>query len=334
MTHSRLSNALAACAGSLLIAISLSAAETPSTALLVLNKTDATLAIVDPATGKAVANVPTGEGPHEVAVSTDGKLAFVGNYGSGPAPGNTISVIDLVAQKELRRFDVGPLRRPHGIAYADGKVYFTAEVNRIVARYDPASNQIDWLMGTGQSSTHMVVVSKDTSKIFTANIGSDSIAIFERGPNPLAWNETVVPVGKGPEAIDLSPDGKEIWTAHSRDGGVSVIDVAGKKVVQTLNLQTKRSNRLKFTPDGKLVLISDLDAGEVVVVDAASRKEVKRIATGKTPEGILMVPDGSRAYVALAGDNKLAVVDLKKLDVTGHIATGAGPDGMAWAVRK
>src|SRR5260221_12518318 len=100
-------------------------AETPSTALLVLNKEEAVLAIVDPASGKVVGRVPTGEGPHEMTVSSDGKLAFVGNYGAR-TPGNSISVIDLVAQKELRRVDLGPLRRPHGITFAEGKVYFTA----------------------------------------------------------------------------------------------------------------------------------------------------------------------------------------------------------------
>jgi YVTN family beta-propeller protein len=308
----------------------LAAAETPSPALLVLNKEEATLAIVDPVSQKVVGRVPTGEGPHEVTASSDGKLAFVGNYGSGQNPGRTISVIDLVAQKELRRVDLGPLRRPHGIAYADGKVYFTAEVNKLIGRYDPAANQVDWLLGTGQNTTHMVLVSKDGSRIFTANIGSDSISVLERGSNPMNWNQTVIAVGKGPEAIDMSPDGKEIWTAHSRDGGVSIIDIAGKKVVQTVDLHTKRSNRLKFTPDGKRVLVSDLDGGEVVALDVAGRKEIKRIKMGRTPEGILITPDGSRAYVGVAGENFVAILDMSTLEVTGHISTGTGPDGMAW----
>ena len=309
------------------------AAETPDTALLVLNKDENALAIVDPVTQKVVGRVPTGEGPHEVAASTDGKLAFVGNYGAR-TPGSTLSVIDLIGQKELHRVDLGPLRRPHGIAFADGKAYFTAEVSKLIGRYDPASNQVDWVLGTGQNTTHMIILSRDAGKIFTANIGSDSVCEIERGSGALDWNVTVIPVGKGPEAIDLSPDGKEVWTAHSRDGGVSIIDVAAKKVTQTLKVQTKRSNRLKFTPDGKLVLISDLAGGELVVLDATSRKELKRIKMGRNPEGILMAPDGSRAYVAEAGDNNLALVDLKTLEVTGHIATGAGPDGMAWAIRK
>jgi YVTN family beta-propeller protein len=308
----------------------ISGAQTPGPRLVVLNKADATLTVVDPASGKVLGSVATGEGPHEVAVSTDGKTAFVGNYGGASGPGNTISVVDLTAIKELRRFDVSPLRRPHGMFFADGKLYFTAETNCIVARYDPASNQIDWLLGTGQVSTHMVWVNGDATKMYTANIGSDSITIIERGANPQAWNQTVVAVGKGPEGFDVTPDGRELWAAQSRDGGVSIIDLGQKKVVGTIALGTKRSNRLKFTPDGTLALVSDLDAGEVLVIDVATRAVTKRIPLGKMVEGILMPPDGARAYVAVNGDNYIAVIDLKTLSVTSRIETGKGPDGMAW----
>jgi len=311
-----------------LIALVLTAICAQAATLLVLNKEDATLAIVDPASGKILGRVPTGEGPHEVA--TDGKLAFVGNYGTGPAPGKSISVIDLASKKELRRVEVSPLQRPHGIFVSGGKVYFTAEANKLVARYDPVSNQIDWMMGTGLNSTHMVMLTRDGSKMFTSNIGSDAIAILERGSNPINWNMTVVPVGKGPEAIEISPDEKEIWTAHSRDGGVSIIDIATKKVTGTIDVHTKRSNRLKITPDGKRILITDLEAGELVVLDRDTRHEIKRIKLGKSPEGILIVPDGSRAYIAVNGDNYLAVLDLKTLELTGRVSTGNGPDGMAW----
>jgi YVTN family beta-propeller protein len=320
-----------------LIAPAVGAAQTtptPSPALVVLNKNDATLAIVDPASGNVVGRVPTGDGPHEVAVLVDGArtLAFASNYGA-QTPGSTISVIDLATRKELRRVDLGPLRRPHGLHVAEGKLYFTAEANRLIGRYDPAANQIDWLLGTGQPGTHMVLANKDVTQLFTANIAGDSMSVIDRGANPLAWNITVVPVGKGPEGFDLSPDGKELWAAHSRDGGVSIIDVATKKVTQTLDTQTKRSNRLKFTPDGKRVLISDLDGGQLLVLDVATHKEIKRLTLGKQPEGIVIVPDGTRAYVAVAGDNQVAVIDLKTLDVTGHIATGGGPDGMAWVAK-
>jgi len=298
--------------------------------LVVLNKEDATLVTVDPATRQVLGRVPTGEGPHEVAISPDGRTAAVGNYGA-QTPGSTLSIIDLASMKELKRVDVTPMRRPHGVAFHGGAVYFTSETNRIVARYDVATDKIDWLFGTGQGGTHMVWVNADATKMITCNIGSDSMSILERGANPLAWNQTVVPVGKGPEGFDVSPDGKEIWAAHSRDGGVSIVDVEQKKVTATLDVQTKRSNRLKFTPDGKLALISDLDAGEVLVVDVPSRKVTKKIPLGRMVEGILMEPGGARAYVAVNGDNYIAVVDLKTLAVTGRIETGRGPDGMAWA---
>ena len=299
--------------------------------LVVLNKEDATLVTVDPSSGKVLGRVATGEGPHEVVVSDDGRTAFVANYGTGQSPGGTISVIDLTAHKEVRKFDLGPLRRPHGLAMSDGKVYFTAEANRLVARYDPSTNAVDWLMGTGQTGTHMVLVNQDGGKVYTANIGSNTMTILERGQNRMAWSATLVPVGRGPEGFDLSPDGRELWAAHSQDGGVSVVDLGSKTVTATIDLRTKRSNRLKFTPDGKLVLITDLDAGQLVVVDAASRKETKRLALGRMPEGILIPPDGGRAFVAVAGEGHVAVVDLKTFEVARRIETGKGPDGMAWA---
>jgi YVTN family beta-propeller protein len=298
--------------------------------LVVLNKEDATLITVDPATGRILGTVPTGEGPHEVTVSDDGRTAFVGNYGGAQGPGSSLSVIDLTAMKELRRFDTKPLLRPHGVFFRDGKVYFTAEAQRIVARYDPAANQVDWLLGTGQATTHMVWVNADATRMYTANIGSDSMTIIERGGNATVWNETVVPVGKGPEGFDVSPDGREIWAAHSRDGGVSIVDVQQKKVTATIDLKTRRSNRLKFTPDGKLALVTDLDAGELLVIDVATRAATTKIPLGRMVEGILMQPDGARAYVAVNGENYIAIVDLKTLAVTGRIETGRGPDGMAW----
>ena len=313
------------------LAVAATAAETPSPALLVLNK-EGSLAIVDPGSRKVVGKVRTGESPHEVAASNDGRLAVVSNYGEGSAPGKTLSVIDLVGQKEIHRVELEVLRRPHGLAFADNKLYFTAEVNKIIGRYDPENNHVDWLLGTGQSGTHMIWVNPNLSQMFTANIGGNSICIIDRA-GAIDWNVTTVPVGKGPEGFDVSPDGKELWAAQSQDGGVSIINIAEKRVVHTFNVQTKRSNRLKFTPDGKLVLISDLAAGDLLVLNHDTKKELKRIKLGRQPAGILVQPDSALAYVAVTGDNFVAVIDLKTLELAGRIETGTGPDGMAWAVR-
>lgn len=311
-------------------------AQIPSPALLVLEKNDKTLAIVDPGTMKVTARIPAGEDPHEIVASEDGKFAYISNYGAFQNPQHTISIADLSQQKALPAIDLGALRAPHGLDLVNGKVYFTAEGSKVIGRYDPATHQIDWVLGIGQNRTHMLTVAKDESRIFTSNVNADTIGILDRDKNGDAsgWIETSVAVGKGPEGFDVSPDGKELWAANSHDGSVSVIDLASRKVVQIFDIHTKFANRLKFTPDGKLVLISDLGAGDLVVLDSSSRKELKRLNLGHGVAGILIVPDGSRAYVAVSPDSQIAVVDLKSLAVTGHIATGKGPDGMAWAVRK
>ena len=329
------------------------------------------MAIIDPATGKIFGHVPTGQDPHELAVSADGKLAFASNYGGGPQ-GNTLSVIDIAARKELHRVDLSPLRRPHGLWVTDGKVYFTAEGNMAIGRYDPSSNKVDWILGTGQERTHMILVSKDQKTIFTSNVSSNTISIIERGdfggpggrpggpggpggpppgrpggpppgfdgpplggpggpppggPGGPGWRQTIVPVGRSPEGFDLSPDGKEIWTAHSGDGRISIIDVATKKVVETIDAGARGANRLKFTPDGTLVLVSELGGGSsggLVVLDAGSRTVKQRLRLGGA-SGILIPPDGSRAFVALTGANAVAIIDLKTLKETGRLNTGAVP---------
>jgi YVTN family beta-propeller protein len=305
---------------------------TPSPALLVLNKAENSLAIIDPATQKVVARIPTGEGPHEIAATMDGKLAVVTNYGAKD-PGHSLSVIDLTAQKEIHRVDLGALGRPHGIFFADGQFYFTAELNKLIARYDPATDKLDWLLGVGQNRTHMLVRTKYLNEFFTSNVDSGTVTAIEKSSDPSGWKETNIPVGKAVEGIDILPDDKEVWAANAGDGTVSIIETATSKVIRTVDVRTKHSNRLKFTPDGKLALISDPGTGELVIVDTAARSISKMLDVGKGPGGILIVPDGSRAYVALAGDNAVALIDLHKLEVSGKIPTGQGPDGLAWAVR-
>jgi DNA-binding beta-propeller fold protein YncE len=278
--------------------------------------------------GRDVGDCKSGDKTGETAATPDGKLAFVSNYG-GSTPGSTISVIDLAEQKEIHRVDLGSMRRPHGLAVFDGKLYFTCEVNKIIGRYDPATNQIDWLLGTGQDQTHMIALNHDGNEIYTANISGNTISVIDRN-GAASWTVNSIPVGKGPEGFDVTPDGKELWAAGSKDGTVTVIDLAMKRVKATFNVQTKRSNRLKFTPDGKLALISDLDAGELLILERDTRKELKRVKLGKEPAGILIPADGARAYVAVTGDSNIAVIDLKTFELKDRLQTGQNPDGMAW----
>jgi YVTN family beta-propeller protein len=308
----------------------------PSAALLVLEKGDRSLAIVDPERLEIVARVDAGEDPHEVVASDDGKLAYISNYGGFSTPGKTLTVVDLEARRTLPAVSLGALSAPHGLALAGGRVYFTAEGSKAIARYDPSTHEVDWVLGIGQNRTHMLVVSPDLDRIFTSDVNSDTVTILDRvgGGDVSGWTMTHLPVGGGPEGFDVSPDGKELWAANSHDGTVSIVDVVARKVVQTLTLKTKRSNRLEFTPDGKRVLVSDLGTGDLLVLDVPSRRELKRINLGHGAAGILIADDGNRAYVAVSPDDAVAVVDLRTLSVIGRIPTGKGPDGMAWATRR
>jgi YVTN family beta-propeller protein len=319
------------------------AQSTPARTLLALSKSDHVLAIIDPVTLKVVARVPVGSDPHEVIASADGKTAYVTIYGGGSL--HELNVIDLVAQKALPTIDTRPLMGPHGITFVDGKVWFTTEGSKTVGRYDPATGKFDWIMGTGQDRTHMIYVTPDGKKVYTTNVSSGTVSILvdslikpNPGPNGFAppahwdWVQTVIPVSKGSEGFDVSPDGKELWTAASDDGTIAIIDLAGKKLSTTIDAKALGANRLKFTPDGKRVLVTSLRTGDLFIYDAATHQEIKRLSTGHGAAGILVDDDGSRAFIGCTGDNYVAVVDLKTLEVTGHIAVG-GADGLAWAVR-
>jgi YVTN family beta-propeller protein len=352
----------------------LNAESTPREALLVLSKDDHTLAIVNPSTLKVVARVPVGNDPHEVIASTDGKTAYVSNYGFGAF--HTLAVVDLIEQKALPAIDLGPLRGPHGLTFVGGKTWFTAEGAKAIGRYDPATNKVDWIMGTGQDRTHMIWVSRDLNHVVTTNVSSGTVTLIDkstsrgrggpppggpppggpggpapgmgngpgeapRGPGgpghgPMGvpggdWEETVIPVGHGSEGFDVSPDGKQIWVASAQDGTISIIDIATKKVTETLPPDYRGANRLKFTPDGKLVFVA---GSGLAVLDAATHKQVKHIDIGRNGAGIQMQPDGKRAYVASPGGNHVAVIDLKSLEVVGQIDAGNQPDGVAWAVQR
>jgi len=317
------------------------AASTPAASLLVLSKAKQTLAIVDPATLKVVARMPSGPDPHEVVASADGKFAFVSNYGGGAY--NTITVIDLVAQKTLQAVDLGALRGPHGLMFAGGKVWFTAEAAKVIGSYDPATQKVDLVLGTGQSRTHMLWVSADLKRIVTSNVSSATMTFIDkqaggggrgRGAPGGDWDELNVPVGRGAEGFDVSPDGKELWAANAQDGTISIIDMATRKVNATLEVSVTGANRLKFTPDSKRVFVSTLGGPELTILDVATRKVVKRVKVGTGAAGIEMRPDGAKAYVACTPDNYVVVIDLKSLEAGEHLDAGKQPDGMAWAAMK
>jgi YVTN family beta-propeller protein len=334
--------------------------------LLVLEKGSNTLAIIDPNSLQVNARVPTGPDPHEVIASSDGTRAYISNYGGEGSSLNFITVVDLTTRKPLPRIDLGALHSAHGLDFQGGKLYFTAETNKVIGRYDPVTRRIEWVLGIGQDRTHMIIVAKDLEHIYTSNVTSGTISFVRTqmrgfGPPPGAagppprtpgsqpppgfgprkvWEVTNVPSGRGSEGFDVSPDGRQLWAANAQDGTVTVIDVASMKALETFPIPVAGANRLKFSLDGHYVLVSGLgtfgaaqhsDSGNLIVLDAASHRLIKSFQLGGGSAGILMDPSGSRAYVAVNQGGKVAVIDLHTLQLAGQIAANQ-PDGMAWAL--
>ncbi|HEY4340610.1 MAG TPA: hypothetical protein VGM97_11765 [Steroidobacteraceae bacterium] len=317
--------------------------------LLVLEKDSRTMAIVDPTKLTVLARLPAGPDPHEVVASDDGTRAYISNYGGEGSELDIISRIDLTKRQALPPLNLGALHSAHGLDFMDGKLYFTAETNKVIGRYDPQRGAIDWVMGTGQDRTHMVRVAADLKHIYTTNVRSNSVSVLESstrpgfGPPPAptvtVWDETVIPAGRGAEGFDLSPDGRELWTANAQDATVTVIDLARKQAIATFPIPVQGANRLKFTPDGQHVLISALgrfgtapqqDHANLIVIDVASHKTIRSVDLGGGAAGLLIPPGESRAFVAVSGGGRVAVIDLHSFAISGQIAPMGQPDGLAW----
>lgn len=291
-----------------------------------LNKHDNTMSFVDPAALKPFATIPTGPNPHEIVVSKDQRFAYLSNYAP---PGNTVSVIDLAERRHVQQISTGDYNRIHGAAMApDGlHAYFTAGQTGYVVEVDTQSNQVARGIPTQGKISHMVIVSPDGARLYTANIETQNVSVIDAASGNLLAQ---IPCDKGCEGMAFTPDGKYLWAANQEAGSISVIDLATNTVVETFPCPGMPV-RIKFTPDGKLALVpSWTEQGELVVIDAASRKEVKRIPVGAQAIGIELSPDGTRAFVGCERLDGVHVIDMATLTVVGKIHTGNGSDAMAW----
>jgi len=305
----------------------LSSAPKSEPVLLVLNKSENTIAFVDPISLRILGKANTGVGPHEVAVAPDGRIAYVVNYGA-QSPGNSLSVIDILNRKELRKINLGEYKRPHGIAVTkDGKhLVVTCEENQAVLVIDLKTEEIVKVLKTHQELTHMLVLSPDMEWIFTANIRSGTVTAIHIPSASIHQ----IPVGQGPEGIDISPDGKEVWVANRAGDDLAIINVRSLEV-DTILPTGEFPIRLKFTPNGKIVLVSNAREGSISFFDTEKRKEIARIDTGTVPIGILIHPDGKRVFIANSRDDQVSILDLKKRKVIETIRPGKTPDGLGWA---
>jgi YVTN family beta-propeller protein len=313
--------------------------------LIVLNKAEATASLICRASGKTLAKLPTGAGPHEAAVSPDGRTALVSNYGP-KADGSTLTMIDLPGRKVTRTISLGDYRAPHGLAcLPDGKrALVTCEKNQALLVVDFEQDRVVQELPTNAKASHMVALAPAADRAYVANIASGSVTAFDlREGKELA----TIPTGVGSEGIDVSPDGKEIWVASNQGHSISIIDAAQLSVVKTLPCPGFPI-RVKFTPSGKHVLVPAIESGELVIFDAAGRAELRRIplkvgdgeeapaappqfGDSTLPIGVTISPDGAQAFVSQMRMNRVAVIDLATWAVVDTHEAGKAPDGIAFS---
>ena len=306
--------------------------------LVVLNKSEHTASLIDPESGKTLAKLPVGRGPHEVIVSLDGRTAYVSNfgpYGICPAgdtmcktPGNTITVLDLAERKVKATYNYGSNTGQHGsVISRDSKyLWVTSETPQSLLEIDAATGKIvnQWM--TKQERSHLVVVTPDEKKFYVSNTVSGSVSVIERATGAV----NVISIGKGAEAITISPDGREVWVGMPFDNKIAVISTAKDELAEMLESGGKQPQRIRFTPDGKEVWVSHVAGDTLTVIDAKSRKVVANVSVGKRPQGIVFSPDGRLGYFALSGSNQVAVIDVPDRKLVQNFDTGLDPDGIGF----
>lgn len=299
--------------------------------LVVTNKTPSTATIIDVGSGRTLATLPTGAGPHEVAISSDGRTAVVTDY-SGQ-PGRTLTVIDVPAMRIARTIDMGQYNRPHGIAFLPGDttVVVTSEATGNIVVVDVRTGTVLNAIATHANGSHMVAVTSDGTRAYTGNIGSNTFSALDLRTGKLLDSFSVP---AQPEAIGVSRDGKEVWVGSNATGKVTVTGVADVPVAATAAEGLKWPYRILFTPDNSTVLIPDLRGEELRFLDRASRREVARLSlTGGAPQGITISPDGRYAFQSLSSQGRVAVIDTRSRSVVGYLSAGDTPDGVAYTTR-
>lgn len=310
---------------------------TQAQSLLVVNQGNATVSIVDPKQDAQIAAVQenvSGVHGHEIVATADGRTAFLPIYGSVGVgkpgiDGHEMLVLDLPSRKVVAHVDFGHGVRPHDpvLDRARNLLYVTTELDRSVAILDPHSYKIVGSIPTGQDQSHMLVLSHDGKRGYTANVGPGSVSVLDmNGRKTVA----VIPVSGKVQRIAISNDDRYVFTSDQTSPRLAVIDTANNKIVKWVALPGTGYGAAA-TQDGKSLLVAIPPADEVAVVDMGSMKVTRRIAVPSSPQEVLIRPDGRFAYVSCNASGKVAVIDLASWAVTGNIAAGPFADGLAWA---
>ena len=337
--------AAAACSGGVKSATTAAAnasAAAPSGTVIVANMGDNTATLLDVASRRVVATLPTGDGAHEVAVSHDGRWAVVSNYGVRGAPGSSLTVIDVPAAIVARTINLGDFKRPHGSAFLPGDSLFvvTSEASRAVVLVNFRDGTVAGSIPTNHPASHMLAMTADGRRIYTSNVADGTVSELDVPGRQFVREFTVAPAVEG---IAVTPNGDQVWVGSNQAKTTTVLDSRAGAAVGTLS-GFGMPYRLAVTPDSRTVVITDPPNAVVRIVDRATRMDrasVKIPSEGVTdkaefpgspsPEGVILSRDGRTAYVALQGSSRVAVIDIASATVVAYLPTGAGPDGIGYS---
>jgi DNA-binding beta-propeller fold protein YncE len=304
--------------------------------LLVANQTDRTLSLVNIETAEQIAIPEERVTGHEVAVSPDGRTAYVpiyGNAGVGHAgtDGREMLVIDVPSQKVIGTVDFGHPVRPHKPVYDVKRnvLYVTTELDNTVTAVDPRTLKILYTIPTGAIESHMLAISHDGKLGYTANVSPGSISVLDLTTHK---NVAVIPVATHVQRISISHDDKLIFTSDSSGPRLAVIDATNRKIKAWVDLPAKGYGSAP-TPDGRFLILALPGAAKVAIIDLATFSITKTIDVPKSPQEVLIRPDGKIAYVSCNSSHQVAAIDLSTWAVT-LFEAGAGADGLAWANKK
>jgi YVTN family beta-propeller protein len=316
--------------------------------LVVANQQGASATILDAATMKTIATVPVGVGPHEVAVSHDGRWAVVTNYGDRTTPGNTLSVIDLSAATPMvaRTIDLGEYRRPHGVTFVGigDKLVVTSEASQRLLIVDFSSGRVDTALTTNGRGSHMVAARRDGRRAWTANISDGTVTEYDLDTRRTGRTYPAAPMDEG---IAISPGGVQVWVGSNSAHTVTVLDAERGEPIDTL-AGFGTAYRIGISRTGTVAVINDPVKNRIWMYDVGSREQIAEIdlakvegvkattggapgSDGAGPEGVTFDPIADVAYVTLNGTNQVVAVDLRQRKVIGFGPVGAGPDGIAYS---
>lgn len=316
------------CLASLVLAGS-AAAET----LVVANKADATVWLMDPETGHVWEKLEVGTGPHEAEASPDGRFAAIANYGNGAVQGTTLSIVDVREGRIFREVDLGEHARPHGMQWLDRRrLLVTAEATQNLLVVDAWTGEVSRELPTDARVSHMVAAHPLHHRAYVANIADGTMTTTEVDCGSY---RVQTEAGAGAEGIAVRPDGREAWVTNRAENTITIVNLDTMGVTDTLQAGDFPI-RVAFAPDGGRAFVTNAKGGDLWVYDVATRDVVTALALGETananpvPIGVLVDPTGIECFVALAGAGQIAVVDTRTFRILRRLNAGGQPDGMTW----